>query len=277
MNLRQSALTVLEKTSRTFFIPIDRLPDRLQEAVASGYLCMRAIDEVEDHPHLALTTKAQVLRQMSQNLQRGREDSHALDFGKGLEPWADQLPEVTLRLGDWAMLAPEDIAPRIWDATAAMADRMAYWSEQNWRIDTEADLDSYTFSVAGSVGLMLSDLWAWFDGTQTDRLQALGFGRGLQSVNILRNHGEDKERGVTFYPQGWDDRQMHHYAQRNLILAETYTDNLRPGPVKDFCKLPLNLAKATLNALQQGQAKLSREQVQAIVDDCYTPREITID
>jgi farnesyl-diphosphate farnesyltransferase len=188
MDLRQSALTVLEETSRTFFIPINRLPDGLKEAVASGYLCMRAIDEVEDHPHLDLTTKAQILRQMSVNLQQGREDSCAEDFAIGLAPWKDQMPEVSWRLGDWAMLAPADIAPRIWDATAAMADRMAYWAERNWEIKTEADLDCYTFSVAGAVGLMLSDLWAWFDGTQTNRLQAIGFGRGLQSVNILRNH-----------------------------------------------------------------------------------------
>lgn len=234
MDLRRSALTVLEQTSRTFFIPINRLPDRLQDAVASGYLCMRAIDEVEDHPSLDLSTKAKILRQMSVNLQQGREDSRAEDFAIGLEPWKDQLPEVSWRLGDWAMLAPSDIAPRIWDATAAMADRMAYWAERNWAIHTEADLDCYTFSVAGAVGLMLSDLWAWFDGTQTDRMKAIGFGRGLQSVNILRNHGEDQERGVTFYPQGWGNTDMHRYAQRNLALADAYTHSLEVGPVQDF-------------------------------------------
>lgn len=276
MDLRQSALTVLEETSRTFFIPINRLPDGLKEAVASGYLCMRAIDEVEDHPHLDLTTKAQILRQMSVNLQQGREDSCAEDFAIGLAPWKDQMPEVSWRLGDWAMLAPTDIAPRIWDATAAMADRMAYWAERNWDIKTEADLDCYTFSVAGAVGLMLSDLWAWFDGTQTNRLQAIGFGRGLQSVNILRNHQEDSQRGVTFYPKGWEHGDMHHYAKRNLALADAYTHGLKSGPVQDFCKLPLNLAHATLNALMLGQDKLTRDQVKSIVEETYAPREITI-
>jgi farnesyl-diphosphate farnesyltransferase len=276
MDLRQSALTVLEQTSRTFFIPINRLPDRLQDAVASGYLCMRAIDEVEDHPSLDLNTKAKILRQMSVNLQQGREDSRAEDFAIGLEPWKEQLPEVSWRLGDWAMLAPSDIAPRIWDATAAMADRMAYWAERNWAIHTEADLDCYTFSVAGAVGLMLSDLWAWFDGTQTDRMKAIGFGRGLQSVNILRNHGEDGERGVTFYPKGWGNTDMHRYAQRNLALADAYTHSLEAGPVQDFCKLPLNLAHATLNALILGQEKLTRDQVKSIVEETYAPREIAI-
>ena len=58
MNLRDNALTILQETSRTFYIPISRLPDRLLEAVASAYLCMRAIDEVEDHPDLDNFSKA---------------------------------------------------------------------------------------------------------------------------------------------------------------------------------------------------------------------------
>jgi farnesyl-diphosphate farnesyltransferase len=272
----EAALEMLETTSRTFFIPISRLPDGLLEAVASGYLCMRAIDEIEDHPDLDNTTKATVLRQISINLQSATERSKPDVFAAGLAQLSDELPEVSLRVGDWALLAPAGIAPRIWDATASMADRMAYWSGRNWIIRTEADLDCYTFSVAGAVGLMLSDIWAWYEGTQTDRMQAVGFGRGLQAVNILRNHGEDLRRGVSFYPDGWTNRQMFHYAQRNLDLADTYTEALRPGPVQDFCKLPLALAHATLNALMMGQEKLTRQQVKTIVEETYRPREIAI-
>ena len=40
---------MLEETSRTFYIPISRLPGGLQQAVGSAYLCLRAIDEIEDH------------------------------------------------------------------------------------------------------------------------------------------------------------------------------------------------------------------------------------
>jgi farnesyl-diphosphate farnesyltransferase len=146
---------------------------------------MRAIDQIEDHPTLDGDTKVRLLRQVSLNLQAGTEASAVADFAVGLDGYENQLDEVTLRIGEWALLAPDTIAPRIWDATAAMADRMAYWAEQNWRIKTEADLDRYTFSVAGAVGLMLSDLWAWYDGTETSRTEAIGFGRGLQAVKYL--------------------------------------------------------------------------------------------
>ncbi len=260
-----TALDLLKATSRTFYIPISLLPPQLQEAVASAYLCMRAIDQIEDHHTLPLPIKVKLLRQISLNLQAGTELSKVDDFAKGLDGFDDQLEEVTLRVGEWALLAPDTIAPRIWDATAAMADRMAYWAECNWRIDSEADLDCYTFSVAGAVGLMLSDLWAWHDGTETSRIEAIGFGRGLQSVNILRNHLEDLERDVDFYPTGWTSADMQRYARRNLALADAYTAALPKGPALLFCRIPLALAHATLNILAQGKEKLSRGDVLSIV------------
>jgi farnesyl-diphosphate farnesyltransferase len=168
-------------------------------------------------------------------------------------------------VGEWAMLAPSSIAPRVWDATAAMADRMAYWAENNWTIRTEAELDQYTFSVAGAVGLLLSDLWAWYDGTRTDRSYAIGFGRGLQAVNIARNHGEDLRRGVNFFPDGWMARDIHAYARRNLQLGDLYTQSLPKGPALDFCKIPLTLAHGTLDVLALGKEKLTRSDVMALV------------
>lgn len=266
MDLRRNALEVLKQTSRTFYIPISILPAGLLEAVASAYLCMRAIDEVEDHPDLDNFIKAKILRQMSLNLQSGTEHTTLEDFSQGLTAYRGILPDVTLRLGEWALLAPETIAPRIWDATAAMADRMANWSTTNWEIETEADLDQYTFSVAGAVGLLLSDLWAWHDGTQTNRMEAIGFGRGLQAVNIVRNYREDLQRGVSFFPKGWSVADMHQYARRNLQLADQYTKSLPNGPALKFCKIPLTLAYGTLEVLALGKDKLSRSDVMALVN-----------
>lgn len=65
------------------------------------------------------------------------------------------LPEVTLRLAEWIMLCPSGIRARVADSTSSMADRMAFWAERNWQINDETDLDAYTFSVAGAVGLIL--------------------------------------------------------------------------------------------------------------------------
>lgn len=262
MAKNEDALGVLKETSRTFYIPISRLPAQLQEAVTSAYLCLRAIDEVEDHPELDTRLKAALLRSISELLQTRFSGD---DFVPIFRDYRHVLPEVTLRVGDWALLAPAPVGPRVWEATATMADRMARWADAAWTIRTEADLDRYTFGVAGSVGLLLSDLWGWHDGTQTNRLHAIGFGRGLQAVNILRNHGEDLKRGVEFFPPGWRDEDMHEYARRNLALADAYTRALPPGPVLEFCTIPLALAYATIDSLAKGDGKLSRDTVLQLV------------
>ncbi|MBE9044464.1 phytoene/squalene synthase family protein [Pleurocapsales cyanobacterium LEGE 10410] len=269
MNLRNRALETLKQTSRTFYIPIVRLPGELQDAVASAYLCMRAIDEIEDTPDLDNFTKAKVLRSISLRMQEITDRDACTRVSVDLDSFADAdiLPQVSLAIGDWASLAPETIAPRIWDATAAMADRMAYWAEQNWTITTEADLDRYTFSVAGAVGLLLSDLWAWYDGTKTNRSQAIAFGRGLQAVNIVRNQGEDAQRGVDFVPEGWTNRDVRDYARRQLKQANLYIESLpKNSPALDFCQIPYILAKGTLDAIALGKPKLTRHDVSSLLE-----------
>ncbi|QNP30696.1 squalene/phytoene synthase family protein [Cylindrospermopsis curvispora] len=267
MDLRRDALQILKETSRTFYIPISIMPSGLQEAVASAYLCMRAIDEIEDHPTLENHSKVIILQNISQTLQAG-VDGFAVDaFSPGFKGYEDSLPEVSLRIREWAILAPESIAPRIWDATAAMADRMAYWSQINWQIRNEYDLDRYTFGVAGAVGLLLSDLWSWYDGTTTNRMEAIAFGRGLQAVNILRNNSEDLTRGVNFFPDGWNHQDLQQYARRHLALADSYTNGLPPGPALQFCQIPLALAHGTLDALANGKEKLSRHDVYALIEN----------
>jgi len=267
MKLQDRALETLKQTSRTFYIPIARLPEKLQDAVASAYLCMRAIDEIEDTPDLDNQTKAKLLRSISLRLQEiTNRDSYAR-IGIDLTEYKSVLPDVSLRIGEWASLAPESIAPRICDATAAMADRMAYWAEQNWNIETEADLDRYTFSVAGAVGLLLSDLWSWYDGTITNRTQAIAFGRGLQAVNIVRNQGEDLHRGVSFIPDGWTERDVQDYARKQLKQANLYIESLpRNSPALSFCQIPYVLAKGTLDAIAIGKPKLTRHDVISLVE-----------
>jgi farnesyl-diphosphate farnesyltransferase len=269
MTLQDDLSRVLKETSRTFFIPISRLPARLQETVACAYLCMRAIDEIEDHPDLDERSKSGLLRGLSPLLQArlGIGDSQVDRSQLNLlfSPFQSVLPEVTLRIGDWLSSAPSDIAPRVWDATISMAERMAYWVENHWKIETEADLDGYTFSVAGAVGLLICDIWGWFDGTTIDRMCAIQFGRGLQAVNILRNRLEDTSRGVNFYPTGWTDKHMFSYAKKNIDLANVGVISMPKSSFKYFVEIPLHLAEATLNAIENGVGKLTREQVINIV------------
>ena len=267
MVVQQDALRVLEETSRTFYIPVSRLPEGLQEAVASGYLCMRAIDEIEDHPSLEGVVKAGLLNGISLVLQAQTsvEDFAHRHFVEIFKNTPGVLPEVTTRISEWACYAPKFIAPRVWEATASMADRMAYWATHGFEVKTQADLDRYTYGVAGAVGLLLCDLFAWFEKVQINRSRAIQFGRGLQLVNILRNRKEDLARGVDFYPDGWTDEHMYDYALKNLREFDEYISTLPRSSFMKFVGIPRALAYATLNALARGDEKLTRSEVVEIV------------
>lgn len=260
MSPKTNALEILQQTSRTFYISIVRLPQPLSDAVMSSYLALRAIDEIEDHPQLDKSTKIRILGAISDEFQ-SRASHPANQFSVVLGRYENDLAEVTNRLDEWIDLAPGALVTRICDVTATMAQCMAYWVRKNWQIRTKRDLDRYTFGVAGSVGLLLSDLWLWYDGTQSSRRDAIGFGRGLQAVNILRNRPEDLARGVDFFPDGWVEDDLAFYARRNLRRASSYVNSLPSGPVKECCVTPLTLAYATLDALGRGERKLSRNVV----------------
>ncbi|OLO40415.1 phytoene/squalene synthase family protein [Alkalihalophilus pseudofirmus] len=262
--LYERARDMLMKTSRTFFIPISKLPASLEEAVMSAYLCMRAIDEIEDNSELPKEVKVNLLNKLSELMKNPVQED---DINALFEPYKALLPQVTLQLHDWITISPQSATSTILHSTSIMAEGMAKWVEKEWKIETKEDLNQYTFYVAGLVGVLLSDLWRWYDGTDCDEALAVGFGRGLQAVNIIRNREEDLSRGVDFFPNGWDMKDMFKYARTNLELGDIYTKEIQVGPIYYFCKIPLALALGTLDAIETGSEKLTRNSVMEIVNE----------
>ncbi|HLR79471.1 MAG TPA: phytoene/squalene synthase family protein [Bacillota bacterium] len=262
--LNKEAMHMLKKTSRTFYIPIKLLKKPLRQTVGSAYLCMRAIDEIEDHEQLSADVKQYLLRSTSELLTKEFDEEA---YRRLVEPYQADLPEVTLRLADWITFCPPEIVDKVKESTSVMAKGMAEWVEKDWQIRTEEDLDNYTYYVAGLVGVMLSDIWSWHDGTETDRDLAIGYGRGLQAVNVLRNQDEDAVRGVRFFPDNWTRDDMYAYASENLKKADEYIKDIDNRNILLFCKIPLALAKKTMKAMKSGKEKMSRNEVKETVDE----------
>lgn len=265
VRLEKDAMRVLKETSRTFYIPITLLKRELKLTVGSAYLCMRAIDEIEDHETIAKDVKEHLLRE-TKKLLLAEGTFQADAYLECIAPYEDKLPEVTIRLGDWVQVCPAGIERKVRESTAEMAGGMADWVRKDWVIHTREDLDDYTYYVAGLVGVMLSDIWYWYDGTKTDKELAIGFGRGLQAVNILRNQHEDyAERGVRFIPEGWTRDDVFAYAHENLRLADKYMEDIETRTINLFCKIPLALAKRTLQTMEDGKEKMTRQEVEEVV------------
>ncbi|HLR53752.1 MAG TPA: phytoene/squalene synthase family protein [Pseudogracilibacillus sp.] len=267
VKLEKEAMHILKKTSRTFYIPITLLKRQLKLTVGAAYLCMRAIDEIEDHETLDASVKENVLRETKILLEKsGSFDEEA--YQALIQPYTETLPEVTVRLGDWLRVCPTGIVQKVKQYTGEMAGGMADWVKKDWFIETKEDLDDYTYYVAGIVGVLLSEIWYWYDGTTTDEELAIGFGRGLQAVNILRNQDEDyQERGVRFIPDGWTRDDVFAYAWKNLNAGDQYIASIDTRTIILFCKIPLALAKRTLKAMEEGQEKVSRSEVEEIVEN----------
>ncbi|MEU1134381.1 squalene/phytoene synthase family protein [Streptomyces sp. NPDC005900] len=250
MTVLDEAHTVVRSYSTTWYDPVVSMPPRLNEATTAAYLCMRAIDEIEDHPALEGTVKATLLRDVSKLWQSRFTEG---DFTALLSSH-DQLPEVTCRLGEWTALAPPDIAPRVLETFATMAARMADWAETDFAIHTEQDLNRYTYAVAGTLVLLLSDLWAWHDGTRTHRTHAIAYGRALQAVNILIDRDTDTTRGVDFWPDHWQRADLAAYCRAELAQADLYLAALPSGPARVFCERPLSMAHHALGRASRSAA-----------------------
>lgn len=266
--LLKDAMRVLKSTSRTFYIPITFLKKDLKLCVATAYLMMRAIDEIEDNENEEITNelKFSILTEVSTLLKEDQFDEEK--YLQLITPYKQYMPEVTVRLADWIKLIPSGAEGIIKDATSEMAFGMAKWAKLNWQVHTREDLDEYTYYVAGLVGVMLSNLWEWDCGLKTDRDLAIAYGRGLQAVNILRNQQEDREtRGVSFVPDGWTRADLFAYTEENLQKADLYINDINKRSILLFCRLPLALAHKTLKALKAGKEKMSREEVEQTVEE----------
>ncbi|RHW37654.1 phytoene/squalene synthase family protein [Lysinibacillus yapensis] len=266
--LLKDGVRVLKETSRTFYIPITFLQKELKTTVAAAYLMMRAIDEIEDHEHSEVTNemKFSILTEISIILKDSPFNEQK--YMEILKPVQELMPEVTLRLSDWIRMIPQGAEEIVKNATSEMAEGMAKWSKNQFQVRTKEDLDEYTYYVAGLVGVMLSELWEWHAGVKTDRELAIGYGRGLQLVNILRNQDEDmKERGVSFVPEGWTRADLFDYAEENLQKADLYIKDINKRSILLFCRLPLALAHKTLAAMKAGKEKMSRAEVEQTVEE----------
>jgi nucleoside-diphosphate-sugar epimerase/phytoene/squalene synthetase len=177
------------------------------------------------------------------------------------------------------------IEPRV----AEMSRGMRSYSERadregGLRLRDLADLERYCYFVAGTVGELLTDLFALSCHVDSARLaeleaRAVSFGLGLQLVNILKDVADDAARGDCFLPvlsaeqHGLDLRRVLEPSERtkgiallralsarareHLTKAEEYT-LLWPagasapagGQVRLFCAVPLALALGTLREVE---------------------------
>ena len=292
---------LLLRSSRTFGVGIDLLPEPLRGEITLAYLLLRVSDHLEDSKVLADETKISLLGDWHRALAEPAERATVVErVGQTREDTPDALvarhvETVLVGLDRMRPRAREIVVRRVRESTKGMAR----WTRRGSVFDTEADLDDYMHEVAGRVGLLLTELFALrLSGVarSRERMMKLGreFGLALQTVNVIRGLHEDPRRGWVYVPRSFvpDDLQspVAIFDPSNVTAAMTVLDRLaakadnhlaaarsyvrliprRHHRVRLFCLLPLFFAIRTLAVSRNNpdvlrtEVKMTRNEVHAI-------------
>lgn len=303
---------LLRDVSRSFYLTLRLLPAAVRTQIGLAYLLARATDTVADTEAIPLADRLVALRELRDRILGQRPAPLDLrDAARGQASDAERtlllrIEEAIQVLGSFAEADQQrvrDVLTTITSGQELDLQRFAHArADQLVALRTLAELDDYTYRVAGCVG----DFWTrtchahLFPHAPLDLAHylesGLRFGKGLQLVNILRDLPADLRQGRCYVPEEvlnpaglapadlLDAGTMTRFAPVYRRLLETAADHLRAGwrytcatPRNQFrlrlgCALPLRIGAETLQALARGNVldatrriKVPRSRVRALL------------
>lgn len=296
---------LLRIASRTFALSIESLPGLVGEAMCLAYLLLRVSDFLEDNHYMPTLRKVELL-QLWDKILAGEEAPEKLveaisDRPAGDDPDA-QVAYATVEILAKVRALPEAIQTQMLIHVRNSTQGMARWVNRGPDIPQEDDMDDYMHEVAGRVGYLVTDIFAWYSGFIRARLAQLmplarEFGLALQTVNVIRGLRKDYERGWIFVPESFcaavnisqTDLFKPEYQRQALQVVDMLADkaerhlNSAMAYVKALprwlhtlrlaCMWPLLFAARTLALSRSnvnvlvGEVKMTRDEIKAIVRD----------
>lgn len=222
----------LSRVSRTFALTIPQLPPEVRYAIGNAYLLCRIADTIEDEPKLDGFSKRQFLHRFS-DVVRLKESAYS--FAEDLAPLlSDQtnddernlVANTNLVMGLHRQMPRSQTDP-IERCVETMCQGMSEFVDTGSEgLSDLAQVDRYCYFVAGVVGEMITEVLCDYSddiASRKDELFSLSskFGSGLQLINIMKDHCEDKLRSVCWLP-------------RSLFSGQAESDQAqRSGPNAD--------------------------------------------
>src|SRR6266513_6071273 len=232
--------TILRSVSRSFYLSIRFLPQQLREPIALAYLLARTTDTVADTTRIPGTVQMKTVKMLSNGIQgkvsREVVINHVASFvplqkNAAERTLLDSLPDCLEWLEQAGIADRDDIRAVLEKITnGQMLDLHRFDNPPEIRaLKTAADLDEYTYLVAGCVGEFWTRLCFRhrqnFASLIQDEMLALGrrYGMGLQLINVLRDAGPDLRAGRCYFP---NDELVAIGLSAAQILSES--DRLQP-------------------------------------------------
>jgi len=212
----QTAL--LRSVSRSFYLSIRFLTAQLREPIALAYLLARTTDTVADTAQISRSVRMDTLKLLSNAIQGTASREVVGDLMASFvslqentsEPQLlESLPECLAWLDRMEHADRNDIRVVLEKITCGqMLDLQRFDNPQEIHaLGTAADLDEYTYLVAGCVGEFWTRLCFRhvrnFASRSEDEMLALGkrYGMALQLINVLRDSGSDLRAGRCYFPE----------------------------------------------------------------------------
>ena len=236
---------LLKNVSRSFYLTMRVLPDGMRDPVGLAYLLARAADTIADTELVAPERRLELLLGFRHQVNHGADLLQLAEIRSALTAQQINRHERTLleslepALAILAELSAHDrdeVRTIVTTLTKGMElDLRTFPDETSGQLaalKTPAELENYTYFVAGCVG----DFWtrmtaahtAAFSGLDLPDLCACGirFGKALQYTNVLRDVPKDLRMGRCYFPS--DTLAAAGLEPRDLLGA---TNSTRARPI----------------------------------------------
>ncbi len=309
---------LLRAVSRSFYLTLRVLPAAIRPQIGLAYLLARATDTIADTAIVPVPERLQVLADLRSRI-LGQTDQ-SLDVGRFLATEGElggashPAERALLARVDEVLAALDALDERDREFIRTVLDTITSGQELDLRrfggasverivaLQNDAELDDYTYRVAGCVGLFWTQMCRahLFPQARLDdpflATNGVRFGKGLQLVNILRDLPGDLRQGRCYLPA--DGLRRHgltpeslldptaigrfrnlydvyvSQARQHLAAGWDYTNALprREVRVRLACAWPILIGVRTLAKLRTGNAldaqrriKVGRNEVRRLI------------
>lgn len=300
---------VLRSVSRSFYLSIRILPGRLRDPVALAYLLARATDTIADTVDVPAKIRGEGLRNLANAIQgessldvvaKLRASFAPLQKNEAERALIESLPACL----EWLNKIDNDdradvrsVLKKINHGQTLDVERFADASQIR-ALRTAADLDEYTYLVAGCVGefwtrICCRHLKPFADRSETEMTElGVRYGKGLQLINILRDVGTDLQAGRCYFPNeeivalGLEPEGILREPEKVMPIFRHWLDKAQSGieegieyscaiqnrRVRFATALPALIGARTLALLREAgpgalekKVKIERREVRAII------------
>jgi farnesyl-diphosphate farnesyltransferase len=307
---------LLKEVSRSFYLTLRVLPKAIRSQIGLAYLLARTTDTIADTEIVPVEQRLKMLQALRERILG--TNSLPLNFGELAQQQGSPAERVLLEKCEASLALLQVQSALDQKLIRDVLDTITSGQELDLRrfqtvgrdsvephliaLQTEAELDDYTYRVAGCVGKFWTKICVAHqfstEATTKASFEELGvrFGKGLQLVNILRDIPADLQKGRCYIPSEKlaaiglapadllrsenepKFRPLYNYylelAESHLTAGWEYT-NLIPASqirVRLACAWPILIGLQTIARLRSGNVldpqqriKINRSEVRQII------------